>query len=270
MLFDTHAHYDHVRFQEDRDALLSQMPQNGVGRILNAACDLDSAAASKKIAEQYSYVYMAAGIHPHESVKVPTNWINVLKTYLQYEKCVAIGEIGLDYYYDFSPRNTQLDLFDRQMTLAAELGLPVIIHEREALTDTLQMLQTYRGRVTGIFHCFSNSVETARIVLNLGYSIALGGTVTFKNAHHAPLVAAYTPADCLLVETDCPYMAPVPVRGRRNDSTFLHYTVETIAALRGQTFEEVETKTYQNACRLLKIPAEDGRPDCTEERDRKI
>lgn len=270
MLFDTHAHYDHVRFQDDRDALLSQMPNNGVGRILNAACDLDSAAASKRLAEQYPYVYMAAGIHPHESAKAPSDWVDVLKTYLQDEKCVAIGEIGLDYHYDFSPRETQLQLFDRQMALAAETGLPVIIHEREALTDTLQMLRKYQGQVTGIFHCFSNSVETARIVLNLGYLIALGGTVTFKNAHHAPLVAAYTPEDCLLVETDCPYMAPVPMRGQRNDSTFLHYTVEKIAALRGQSFEEVATKTYQNACRFLNIPEENDRPDCTEERDRKI
>ena len=254
-IFDTHAHYDNARFDEDRDTLLAGMPGNGVGLILNAACVLNSTAASAALAERYSFVYASAGIHPHEAAAAPNDWAEQLKPFLRHEKCVAIGEIGLDYHYDFSPRAVQRQLFEAQMTLAAELHLPVIIHEREALTDTLAMLQAFRGQVTGVFHCFSNSVETARTVLNLGYDIALGGTVTFKNAHYAPLVAAYTPADRLLVETDCPYMAPVPMRGRRNDSTFLRYTIETIAALRNETFEETTAQTYQNGCRLFGIPA---------------
>ncbi len=254
-IFDTHAHYDNAQFDEDRDTLLAGMPANSVGLILNAACDLNSTAASVALAEQYPFIYASAGIHPHETAAAPGDWLEQLKHFLQHEKCVAIGEIGLDYHYDFSPRVVQRRLFEAQMALAAELHLPVIIHEREALTDTLEMLQTFRGQVTGVFHCFSNSVETARTVLNLGYDIALGGTVTFKNAHYAPLVAAYTPADRLLVETDCPYMAPVPMRGRRNDSTFLHYTVETIAALRNETSEEISAQTYQNGCRLFGIPA---------------
>ena len=253
LIFDTHAHYDSSRFADDCDAVLAAMPQKGIGLILNAACDLKSSLTSQQLALRYPFVYASAGIHPHEAKDVPADWERQLKQFATYEKCVAIGEIGLDYHYDFSPRETQRELFAAQMEVAAELGLPVIIHEREALTDTLDILRSFRGRVHGVFHCFSNSLETARIVLDLGYDIALGGTVTFKNARHAPLVAAGIPADRLLVETDCPYMAPVPMRGQRNDSSYLSYIIEKIAEVRQTTFEAIVEQTYQNGCRLFGI-----------------
>ncbi len=253
LIFDTHAHYDSSRFAVDCDAVLTAMPQKGIGLILNAACDLKSSLTSQQLARQYPFVYASAGIHPHEAKNVPADWEHLLKQFAAHEKCVAIGEIGLDYHYDFSPRETQRELFAAQMEVAAELGLPVIIHEREALTDTLDVLKAFRSRVRGVFHCFSNSLETARIVLDLGYDIALGGTVTFKNARHAPLVAAGIPADRLLVETDCPYMAPVPMRGQRNDSSYLPYIIEKIAEVRQTTFEEIVEQTYQNGCRLFGV-----------------
>lgn len=253
LIFDTHAHYDSSRFAEDCDAVLASMPQKGIGLILNAACDLKSSQTSQQLAERYPFIYASAGIHPHEAKDVPADWERRLKQFASHKKCMAIGEIGLDYHYDFSPRETQRELFAAQMEVAAELRLPVIIHEREALTDTLDILRSFRGRVHGVFHCFSNSLETARIVLDLGYDIALGGTVTFKNARHAPLVAAGIPADRLLVETDCPYMAPVPVRGQRNDSSYLPYIIEKIAEVRGTTCEAITEQTYQNGCRLFGI-----------------
>ena len=253
LIFDTHAHYDDPRFNADRDTLLASMPQKGIGLILNAACDLTGAAASLALAERFPFIYAAAGIHPHETQAAPEDWEQKIREYSAHEKCVAVGEIGLDYHYDFSPREIQRGLFAAQMELAADLKRPVIIHEREALTDTLDILKIFRGRVEGVFHCFSNSVETARIVLNLGYYIALGGTVTFKNARQAPLVAAYVPSDRLLVETDCPYMAPVPMRGRRNDSSYLAYIVTRIAELRGEPYEKVAAQTFENGCRLFGI-----------------
>lgn len=253
LLFDTHAHYDDARFEGERDALLAGMPERGIGLILNAACDMESAAASLSLAERYPFVYAAAGIHPHEARLAPEDWERRLRQYAAREKCVAIGEIGLDYHYDFSPRETQRALFAAQMEVASSLHRPVVIHEREALADTLDILRAFRGRVEGVFHCFSNSVETAKTVLAMGYLIALGGTVTFKNARHAPLVAAYVPADRLLVETDCPYMAPVPKRGQRNDSSYLAYTVARIAELRGEPYEAVAAQTYENGCRLFGI-----------------
>ena len=253
VIFDTHAHYDNSRFAEDYDAVLSAMPQKGIGLILNAACDLDSTVRSLELAERYPFVYASAGIHPHETKSVPDGWEQQLKTLAAHEKCVAIGEIGLDYHYDFSPREIQRTVFAAQMEIAEELGYPVIIHEREALNDTLDILRAFRGRVHGVFHCFSNSLETARIVLDLGYDIALGGTVTFKNARHAPMVAAGIPLEHLLVETDCPFMAPVPFRGQRNDSSLLPFIIETIARARGESYETVVAQTYRNGCRLFGI-----------------
>lgn len=250
-IFDTHAHYDSSRFADDCDAVLASMPKKGIGLILNAACDLKSSLSSQQLAERYPFVYASAGIHPHESKDVPPDWERQLKQFATHEKCVAIGEIGLDYHYDFSPRETQRELFAAQMEVASELKLPVIIHEREALTDTLDILRAFNGRVHGVFHCFSNSLETARIVLDLDYDIALGGTVTFKNARHAPLVAAGIPIDRLLVETDCPYMAPVPFRGKRCDSSMISLVAETIAAAREISVDEILNTTKQNADKLF-------------------
>lgn len=252
-MFDSHAHYDDKQFDEDRDILIPSLFEQGVKGFLNASSDISSSYASLALAHKYENVYAAVGVHPHEAAEVSADWLCELDKLSSDKKAVAIGEIGLDYHYDFSPRETQRELFAAQMEVAAELGLPVIIHEREALTDTLDILRSFRGRVHGVFHCFSNSLETARIVLDLGYDIALGGTVTFKNARHAPLVAAGIPADRLLVETDCPYMAPVPMRGQRNDSSYLSYIIEKIAEVRQTTFEAIVEQTYQNGCRLFGI-----------------
>ena len=253
LIFDTHAHYDSHRFDGEADVLLETMPQKGIGLILNAACDITSTQSSLALADRYPFVYASAGIHPHETAAAPNDWEQQLRALAAHPKCVAVGEIGLDYHYDFSPREIQRELFASQMELAASLNLPVIIHEREALTDTLDILRAFHGRVRGVFHCFSNSLETARIVLDLGYDIALGGTVTFKNAKHAPLVAAGIPKDRLMVETDCPYMAPVPMRGQRNDSSYLPYIIEKIAEVRQETYDSVVAQTYENGCRLFGI-----------------
>lgn len=252
-IFDTHAHYDDHRFDEDRNALLCSMEECGVGRILNAACDLNSSQTSLALAEQYPFIYAAVGIHPEQAETADHCFEDALERLSEHQKCVAIGEIGLDYHYEPLNREVQMHVFERQLSLAEELNLPVIIHERDALADTLRILRQYKGRVTGVFHCFSGSVETMKTVVDLGMYIGLGGVVTFTNARHAPMVAAAVPADRLLLETDCPYMAPVPMRGKRNDSGYLTFVAEKIASLRGVSPETVITETWRNGSELFRI-----------------
>jgi TatD DNase family protein len=245
LLFDAHAHYDDPAFDPDRDALLASLPKKGVGLVVNAGSDEASSRASAKLAESYGYIYFAAGIHPHGAAKAEAGWRERIAELAKHEKCRAIGEIGLDYHYDFSPRDVQKAFFDEQLSLAESLGLPVVIHEREAFADTLDILKGHPG-LKCVFHCFSGNRETARLVLSMGHYISLGGAVTFKNAKKPPEVMAYVPGDRLMLETDCPYMAPVPYRGRRNDSSLLALTAEAAARIRGCTPEEIASTTYQN------------------------
>lgn len=255
MLFDTHAHYDDARFDEDRDALLSSMPAHNVGLILNPGCDVETSRKAISFAQKYPFVYAAVGIHPEN---INENWNNdlaVIKEMAESEPRVrAIGEIGLDYYWekDERARARQQVVFARQMELARELGKPVIVHDRDAHADCLEIAQRYKG-VPGVFHCFAGSVEMARELLELGYHLSFTGVITFKNARRAIEVIREVPLDRLMVETDSPYMAPEPYRGRRNSSLYVHRMVETIAEIKGVAVEEVERITTENGKRLFGI-----------------
>lgn len=255
MLFDTHAHYDDARFDEDRDALLSSMPAHNVGLILNPGCDVETSRKAISFAQKYPFVYAAVGIHPEN---INENWNNdlvVIKELAESEPRVrAIGEIGLDYYWekDERARARQQVVFARQMELARELGKPVIVHDRDAHADCLEIAQRYKG-VPGVFHCFAGSVEMARELLKLGYHLSFTGVITFKNARRALEVIREVPLDRLMVETDSPYMAPEPYRGRRNSSLYVHRMVETIAEIKGVAVEEVERITTENGKRLFGI-----------------
>ncbi len=250
-IFDTHAHYDDEKFSEDLNTVLAELPSAGICRIVNCATDITSCKECAHMADSYDYIYFAAGIHPHEAEEVSENYIEELKSFCQHKKCVAIGEIGLDYHYDFSPRDKQRDVFEKQLILAKELDLPVIIHDREAHEDTWNLLKRYTPK--GIVHCFSGSVEMARDIVSLGMLIGLGGAVTFKNAKKPVEVAKYVPFESLVLETDCPYMSPVPFRGKRNDSTLIPYTAEFIAELKNMSTQELIDITTKNAMNVFSI-----------------
>ena len=253
-IFDTHAHYDDSRFDADRDALLSALPDAGVGLVLDPGCDIPSSQAAAALSERYSHVYAAAGIHPEECGGFHEGELDTLRELLSRPKVVAVGEIGLDYYWEENPpRELQKTVFRKQLALAEELRLPVIIHDREAHGDTMDIIREFPA-VTGVFHCFSGSPEMAVELLKRGWYIGFDGPVTYKNARRAPEVAAITPAELILVETDSPYMAPVPVRGKRNDSRNLSYVLETLAAWKGMTPEALTAITWENGRRLFRIP----------------
>lgn len=249
-IFDSHAHYDSEAFDEDRHELVSSLPDSGVCGVINCASDIKSSYTSLTLAEKYPFIYAACGVHPHEAGDAGENWYEELKTLCAKEKCVAVGEIGLDYHYDFSPRELQKEFFEKQLRLANELDLPVIVHDREAHEDTMELLLKYKPK--GVVHCFSGSVETAKEVVKIGMYIGLGGAVTFKNARKPLEVAAYVPDERLLIETDSPYMTPVPHRGKRCDSSYIPFTAEVLAAARGRTAEEILDLTRKNANTLFK------------------
>ena len=252
-IFDSHAHYDDSQFDGDREELLGQvLPEKSVSGIINMAADLNSCQTTWELTQRYGYVYGAAGIHPEEARDLPHDWLAQVKAWLGRPKMVAVGEIGLDYHWlDACPKDRQQEVFADQLELAKELSLPVVVHDREAHADTLSFLRQYRP--AGVVHCFSGSWETAREILNLGMYIGLGGVVTFKNARHPVEVAKSIPLDRLLLETDCPYMAPVPFRGKRNDSSLIAYVAERIGEVRGQPAEEILQAAEANARRLFAI-----------------
>jgi TatD DNase family protein len=252
ILFDTHAHYDDKAFDGDRDELIQSLPSEGIGLVLNAGSGEESSAAAVGLAEKYEFIYASAGVHPIEAHDAKEGWQERIIELAGHRKCRAIGEIGLDYHYDFSPRDVQKSVFDQQLSIAESLKLPVIIHQREAFSDTLDILKCHPG-VCGVFHCFSGGCETAKTVLDMGFYISLGGTITFKNAKKPPEVMAYVPSERIMLETDCPYLAPHPYRGRRNDSTLLHIIAEAAAKIRGCTVEEIAGITYENGKRLFCI-----------------
>lgn len=249
-IFDAHAHYDDKWFDDDRSALLSSLPQNGVSYVVNAAVDLETAETAISYAETYPHVYACAGIHPENLEGLPADYLERLKELLKHPRVVALGEIGLDYHWDI-PRDVQNRVFEEQLLLARELDVPVVIHDREAHGDVMALVRKYRPK--GLMHCYSGSVEMLKEVLKLGMSISLGGTVTFKNARVPVEVAAAVPLDRLLLETDAPYLSPVPYRGKRNDSTNIAYTAARIAEIRGMDTQELIDITTENAKRLYGI-----------------
>ena len=250
-IFDSHAHYDDEQFDPDRDALLAALPGMGVRCIMNAASDLDSARRGIALAGRYAQLYCSVGVHPHEAKDAPADLEEQLERLAACEKVRAVGEIGLDYHYDFSPRDRQQEVFRRQLQMARELDLPVIVHDREAHRDTVELLREYRPK--GIVHCFSGSAEMARELVGLGLYIGFTGVVTFHNARKALAAAAVVPAERLLIETDCPYMAPVPFRGRRCDSSMLEHTARALAAVRGIEVQALVDQTFRNACDVYGI-----------------
>lgn len=252
MLFDTHAHYDARRFDSDRHELLASMEQNGVGRILNAGCDLESSRMAMELAHQYDFIYAAVGSHPDDADHVDGALVDTYRELAKDKKVVAIGEIGLDYYYEDVPREQQKKAFRMQIELARELNLPVIVHERDAHGDGLEIVKDFPD-VTGVFHCYSGSLEMARELVKLGWYVGFTGVLTFKNARKALEVAENVPLHRIVLETDCPYMAPEPYRGKRCDSTMLPRMAEKLAQLRDKTVEEIEQITWENGCRLFRL-----------------
>lgn len=255
-IFDSHAHYDDEQFDGDRDELLRSLPSKGVCAVINCASDLKSSATSAELSEKYPFFWCACGVHPHEAEKeLKTADINEIEkrivNFTEKKKCVAIGEIGLDYHYDFSPRELQKEIFELQLKLSKELDLPVIVHDREAHEDTMTLLKKYRPK--GVVHCFSGSVEMAREVSKLGMYIGLGGAVTFKNAKKPVAVAAETDIDRILLETDCPYMAPVPFRGTRCSSDMIAYSAQTIASVKNMDVQTLVDAATENTKRLFGI-----------------
>lgn len=248
-IFDTHAHYDDEKFEEDRDEVLSSLPSLGVINVINCGCDLQSSLKSIELCEKHDYFYCAVGIHPSNITENSLYELEKIKKLYSNKKVIAIGEIGLEYHYDFVPKDIQLDVFERQLAVSKELDLPVIVHDRDAHEDTMRLLKKYRP--TGVVHCFSGSAEMAKEVLKLGMCIGLGGAVTFKNARKPLEVAEMLPLDRLLLETDCPYMSPVPYRGKRNSSELIAYTAEKIADVKGINTQELIDKAYQNSIDLF-------------------
>lgn len=246
MLFDTHAHYDDPRFDGIRDDLLATMPGKGVKYITNIGTDLATSRATLELTRKYPFVYGTAGFHPHEAKSMTDEALDEIVSMLGDGKIRAMGEIGLDYYYDLSERDVQRAAFARQLEIAKELDVPVVIHEREACADMLDILSA-SGVRRGVVHCFGGSRETAKILLDMGFYISFTGVITFKNARKAYEVVPYIPSDRIMAETDCPYLTPVPFRGETNHSGYLKYTVEKIAEMRGISFEEAAAMTFGNA-----------------------
>lgn len=250
-IFDTHAHYDDSRFDEDRDELITSLKEKGASHIVNCGCDLRSSLTTLSLAEKYSFIYAAIGVHAHEAEDTTEGDLAEIEKLYSNSRVVAVGEIGLDYHYDFSPRERQLEIFERQLILANKLDLPVIIHDREAHEDTMNLLKKHRPK--GVVHCFSGSAEMAKEIVKLGMYIGLGGAVTFKNAKKPVEVAEYLPPDRLLLETDAPYMTPVPFRGQRCDSSHIAFTAEKIAEIKGIDTQELINAANENAKRLFNI-----------------
>ena len=256
-LFDSHAHYDDEKFNEDREEIIEGLRQKtdtnplGVSAVLNSASDIRSSLAAIELCKKYPFFYCSCGVHPHEAENAGENFEEQIKELLKNEKVRAIGEIGLDYHYDFSPREVQKDVFVRQMILAKEVGYPVIIHDREAHGDCMEIVRKYPAK--GVFHSFSGSAEMVKELVKLGYFISFSGVVTFKNASAILKAVEEVPDDRLLIETDAPYLAPVPYRGQINRSSYMYETAKKISEIRGVEIEKIADITFKNACNLFGI-----------------
>lgn len=257
MIFDTHAHYDDEAFDEDRDEVLTSLRKRGVGTVVNVGASMEGSRRSVRLSEEYEFVYSAVGVHPDEVGELREEDMEWMREQLQKPKVVAVGEIGLDYYWDKEGHDLQKKWFLRQLKLAKELKKPVIIHSREAAADTMELLKAnYHGEMPMVMHCYSYSPEMAAEYLKMGFYLGIGGVLTFKNAKKLKEVVEIAPIERLLLETDCPYLAPVPNRGKRNDSTNIHYVAEELARLKGMTPEEVIRITEENARRFYRISEE--------------
>jgi len=253
-LFDSHAHYDDKRFAEDYQEVILNAFNSGVKRIINAGSDIDTSKRSIELAEKFNFIYAAAGVHPHEAEKLNDASFNELKKLCSHKKVVAIGEIGLDYYYDNSPRDVQRYWFEKQIELGKQLDLPLIIHNRDSHEDMMNIIRSHSPYAkAGVLHCFTGSWEMAKELINLGFYISFGGPITFKNANKAIEIIKKIPEERILIETDCPYLTPEPFRGRRNDSSYVRLVAEKIAEIRGFSLDEAANITSRNTMRLFGI-----------------
>ena len=252
MLFDTHAHLNDPAFDPDREELMNGLAAKGIGYVMNAGCSLASSRDIVKMAERYPWLYGSVGSHPDSADEVNEEVIEEYRKLCAHEKVKAIGEIGLDYYYEDIPRDIQKNAFRMQMALAQEMDMPVIVHEREAHDDGMRIVKEF-PKVKGVFHCYSGSAEMARQLVNMGWYIGFTGVLTFKNARKAVETAASIPLERIVIETDCPFMAPEPFRGKRNDPGYLPKMAEKLAEIRGISVEEAITATTENAKRLYRI-----------------
>ncbi len=250
-IFDTHSHYDDEAFQDDLEGLLSEFTENGISGVISCAVNETSSYKNIELSEKYGFIYAAVGYHGQNTEDLTDDYLDVIRKAAAHKKVVAIGEIGLDYYYEKESRDIQLQIFTEQIKLANELNLPVIVHDREAHEDTLNILKSLKPK--GVIHCFSGSVEMAKEIIKLGMYIGLGGAVTFKNAVKPVEVAKFVPEDRLLLETDAPYMAPVPFRSKRCNSMLIPYTAEKIAQIRGTDTQHILDITDKNARSLFNI-----------------
>ena len=253
MIFESHAHYDDQTFDVDREELLKKMPEWGIGRIVNVSASLSGVESTWKLTQQYPFIYGTVGIHPDEVADLDEEKFSWLRIQCTRDKIVAVGEIGLDYYWDKASHETQKYWFIRQLALARELKLPVIIHSREAARDTMDILKEYGEGLGGVIHCFSYAPEMAREYVKMGYYIGVGGVVTFKNAKKLKETVQQIPLERILLETDCPYLAPVPFRGKRNNSQYLVYVAEAVGALKGVSAQEVIEVTDKNARKMYDL-----------------
>jgi TatD DNase family protein len=254
MIFDSHAHYDDEVFNDDREKLLASMKENGVERIVNVGASMSSSAESVSLAERYDFMYAAVGVHPSEVDGLTDEDMIKLERYSANEKVVAIGEIGLDYHYDDTDKELQKKWFAKQLDVAVKTKMPVIIHSRDAASDTMDILKKYQGKLSqAVIHCYSYSEEMAKEYVKMGYYIGIGGVLTFKNAKKLKEVAKIIPIEKIVLETDCPYLSPEPNRGQRNDSTNIKYVVKELAGIKGISEEEIERITYENAMKMYEI-----------------
>lgn len=254
-LFDSHCHLDDERFDEDRDETIARVHQNGVARCVCVGSDLPSSRRCIALAETHDFIYAAAGVHPHEAKDAPDDYLDQLRALLRHPKVVALGEIGLDYYYDFSPRDVQQRVMNEQIDLALETDMPVIFHIRDAHGDMFDLLRARGKRLpAAVIHCCSASAEMVREYLKMGFYISFAGPITFKNAATPIEASRAVPLDRLLIETDSPYLAPVPMRGKRNEPTYVRYVLEKQAEIHGVDAQELAQITFENACRLYRIP----------------
>ena len=253
MIFDTHAHFDDEQFDTDREALLDSMAAGGVGTIVNASASVESWDKVLGLTEKYPFIYGMIGVHPDEAGSLDEEKFRRMEELLGREKIVAVGEIGLDYYWDKEEHDTQKYWFIRQLELAAKKHMPVSVHSREAASDTMEIMKKYGAGMQAVIHCYSYSLEMAREYVKMGYYIGVGGVVTFKNARKLKEVVQEIPLERIVLETDCPYLAPEPFRGKRNSSLNLTYVAQAVAALKGTTPEEVICRTEENARKLYNL-----------------
>ena len=253
MIFDTHAHYDDEQFDMDRRELLLSMESEGVGTIVNVSASYDSCEKVVAMTREYPFLYAAVGIHPDEVGALNEDSFARMRELFRQDKVVAVGEIGLDYYWDKEAHEQQKYWFIRQLELARELNLPVLIHSREAAADTMEIMKKHAAGLAGVIHCFSYSREQAKEYVKMGFYVGIGGVVTFKNARKVKEVVEAIPLESILLETDCPYLAPVPYRGKRNDSRYIRYVAEEIARIKNISYEEVVDQTEQNARKMYRL-----------------